>query len=115
MKNKFYELISSMEDDFDIEKLIDECDIKVSNFEEFLDCLIYYVNEMRVNLSPEEFEEYYPYQKLVSNDFYRILYNRLKEELNMEELPDDVNEKLKRKYKEFNSISNITRTTSIKK
>lgn len=81
--------------------------INLETYESFCDEIISILNKVRINRDLLKEEIFYPYEELFANDFHRSVYRAIKKNENLDELSDDVLDKLKHYYWEIKNVSSI--------
>lgn len=83
-------------DDDLVRQELDELSIK--NYDLFCRKIINILNSVRIDRDILIEEKFYPYEELFANDFFRYIREALIRNENLDELPDEVFEKLKTYY-----------------
>lgn len=82
----------------------DLVDINLNSYDEFCRQILRILSEVRINRLIEVQEEFYPYEELFANDFYRSISNAIKRNDKVDELQQEDFEKLKKYYLAIKNI-----------
>lgn len=93
-------------DDDLVRQELDELSIK--NYDLFCIKIINILNSVRIDRDILIEEKFYLYEELFANDFFRYIREALIKNENLDELPDEVFEKLKTYYRMIKNIGSVS-------